>query len=144
MGISMNQQLILQPAISMFLLTGIVWIYMYVRRIGFMVSNGINPQRVSTPELLNATLPASINNSSNNLKNLFELPVIFYSVCILLLLIKRVDAIFLYSAWLYVFLRALHSVIQCTVNIVKFRFPVYLLSSLALWFMVARLAITAL
>lgn len=137
----MNQQLILQPVIGMFLLTALVWTYMYIRRIGFMVRNGIHPQKVSTPELLNATLPASINNSSNNLKNLFELPVIFYGVCLLLSLLQEADPLFLYSAWCYVALRALHSLIQCSSNIVKFRFPVYFLSSLVLWFMVVRLAL---
>ncbi|MGH8372948.1 MAG: MAPEG family protein [Gammaproteobacteria bacterium] len=140
----MNQQLIFQPVIAMFLLTGLVWIYMYARRIAFMVQKNINPQSVSTPELLNSTLPASVNNSSNNLKNLFELPVIFYALCIFLLLIQKADAVFLYSAWLYVALRAIHSLIHCTVNIVKYRFQVYFLSGVVLWFMVARLALITL
>lgn len=138
----MNQQLILQPVMAMFLLTGLVWAYMYVRRIGFMVRQNINPQRVSTPELLNATLPAEVNNPSNNLKNLFELPVIFYTAGIMLLLLQKVDAVFLYSAWIYVGLRTLHSLIHCTTNIVRYRFPIYFTSCLVLWFMVIRLTIT--
>ena len=43
------------------------------------------------------------------------------------------------AAWLFVGLRAAHSVVHCTVNIVKVRFVFYLLSSLVLWFMLAML-----
>lgn len=136
----MNQQLILQPVVSLFLLTALVWAFMYARRLPFILGNNIDPQSIATPELLNAQLPASINNSSNNLKNLFELPVVFYALCAFLLLSQKVDEVFLYSAWAYVGLRAAHSLIHCTVNIVNFRFAAYFLSSLVLWFMVARLA----
>jgi hypothetical protein len=136
----MNQQLILQPLVSLFILTGIVWTVMYVRRLSYMFTNKIDPQSVSTPELMGASLPAHINNASNNLKNLFEMPVVFYAVCAILLMTQRVDTLFLNAAWTYVGLRALHSLIHCTLNTVKFRFTAYFLSSLVLWFMVARLA----
>lgn len=136
----MHQQLILQPVVSLFLLTGIVWAFMYARRLTFVLGNRIDPQSIATPEQLNARLPAGINNSSNNLKNLFELPVVFYALCAFLLLSQKVDEVFLYSAWAYVGLRAIHSLIHCTVNIVNFRFAAYFLSSLVLWFMVVRLA----
>jgi hypothetical protein len=139
----MKEESILQPVVTMFLLTGVVWAVMYVRRLSFIVRNNIDPESIATPELLNAKLPANINNSSNNLKNLFELPVVFYTLCAFLLLLRRVDDIYLYSAWSYVGLRAIHSLIQCTVNIVNLRFIAYFLSSLVLWVMVARLAIAA-
>jgi hypothetical protein len=139
-----NQQLILQPVVSMFLLTGSVWAFMYIRRLSFMLRHNIDPQSVATPELMNARLPAYINNSSNNLKNLFELPVVFYALCAFLLLSQKVDAVFLYSAWAYAGLRATHSLVHCTVNVVNLRFAAYFLSSLVLWFMVARLALSVL
>lgn len=140
----MNQQLILEPVVSLFILTGIVWATMYVRRLTYMFANKIDPQSVATPELMGASLPAHINSASNNLKNLFELPVVFYAVCAFLLLTQRVDALFLNAAWVYVGLRTLHSLIHCTINSVKFRFTAYFLSSLVLWFMVARLSMAVL
>ncbi|MDI1301893.1 MAG: MAPEG family protein [bacterium] len=140
----MNQQLILQPVVCMFLLTGSVWAFMYIRRLSFILRNNIDPQSVATPELMNARLPAYINNSSNNLKNLFELPVVFYALCAFLLLSQKVDTVFLYSAWAYAGLRAAHSLVHCTVNVVNLRFTAYFLSSLVLWFMVARLALSVL
>ena len=49
------------------------------------------------------------------------------------------DGIGLWLAWAYVALRVVHSLIQATVNIVKYRFLVFLLSTLCL----AALAIRA-
>jgi hypothetical protein len=135
-----NQQAILQPVVALFLLTAIVWAFMYVRRLRFVLVNKIDPQSIATPELLNAQIPASINNSSNNLKNLFELPVVFYALCAFLMLCQKVDEVFLYAAWAFVGLRAIHSLIHCTVNIVNARFTAYFLASLIIWFMVVRLA----
>ncbi len=138
----MNSLLILQPVVALFVLTAIVWIGMYARRLSYMANNSIDPQRVATPELMTELLPATVNNASNNLKNLFELPVVFYALCGFLLLSQRVDAVFLYAAWAYVALRALHSAIHCTINSVQDRFTAYFLSSLVLWFMVGRFATT--
>lgn len=140
----MDQQLILQPVVALFLLTAVVWTYMYARRLSFILANNIDPQSIATPEQLNARLPASINNASNNLKNLFELPVVFYALCAVLLVTQNVDGVFLYSAWAFWGLRVLHSLVHCTVNIVNLRFAAYFLSSLVLWFMVLRLAWSAL
>ncbi len=137
----MNQQLILQPVVALFILTGIVWALMYTRRLSYMFANKIDPQSVATPELMSASLPSYIHNASNNLKNLCELPVVFYAVCAFLLLSQRVDMLFVNAAWAYVGLRVLHSLIHCTVNTVKFRFTAYFLSSLVLWSMVVRLAL---
>ena len=138
----MNQQLIFQPVACLFLLTGLVWAFMYVRRLAFLAKSGVDPQSIATPELLNAAIPAGTNNPSNNLKNLFELPVVFYALCIVLYLSSKVDAPVLYAAWAYVGLRSLHSLIHSTVNVVKYRFPAYFLSSLVLWFMVGRYAMS--
>lgn len=140
----MDQQLILKPFVAMLLLTGLVWAYMYVRRLSFILGNNVNPQSLATPEQLATVIPARISGPSNNLKNLFELPVVFYALCIVLLFTGKVDSIHLYSAWAFVLLRALHSVIHCFINFVSLRFVAYLLSSLVLWFMVVRFALAVL
>ena len=53
---------------------------------------------------------------------------------------NQVDALYVQLAWAYVGLRALHSLIQCTANIVIWRFVAYLLSSLVLAAMIIRCA----
>jgi hypothetical protein len=136
-------QPLIQPIVVLMLLTMIVWIYMYVMRIGYIKQHHIDPQTAATPEAMAKVLPDKINAPSNNLKNLLELPVIFYVVCICFLALRPVDQITVNLAWAYVTLRAVHSVIHCTVNIVIWRFVAYFLSSLVLWLMVMRLAMFA-
>ena len=128
------------PFIGMLLLTFVVWVVMYVRRITFMVKNNIHAQRLSTPERGAEIIPEEVSHASNNLKNLFEVPVIFYALCLYLYVAGQVDEIYLVMAWVFLGLRVVHSLIQCTVNIVMLRFVAYLVSSIALWFMLVRAA----
>ncbi|MDN0077590.1 MAPEG family protein [Crenobacter sp. SG2303] len=134
---------LLYPVLSLMLLTLLVWVYMYALRLRYLVTKRIPSQQIATPERINAMLPEHINRPSNNLKNLFELPVIFYATCSLLLALHHADAVFVQLAWAYVALRALHSAIQCTINHVPLRFTAYLASSIVLWAMVIRLALSA-
>lgn len=131
---------ILGPVAALMALTFAVWVFMYVLRVRYIIANKVPDHNLSSPELLNATLPERINRPSNNLKNLFELPVIFYVLCLALLVTQRTDDLFVNLAWTYVALRTLHSAIHCTLNLVPLRFAAYLLSSIVLWVMVFRFA----
>ena len=126
-------KLLIQPVVVMMLLTMFVWLYMYYLRIGYSIKNKIKAQKLSTPEKCNTLLPESINQPSNNFKNLFETPVIFYAVCILILISNNVDMSFVYLAWSYVILRIAHSFIHCVLNNVMGRFISYFISSIVLW-----------
>jgi hypothetical protein len=132
---------IAQPAVAMMLLTALVWVYMFIRRNSYILSNRVKLQNIRSPELINAVIPEEVNRPSNNLKNLFELPVIFYALCALLAAIQNADANFVTLAWAYVGLRAAHSIIHCTFNLVLVRFIPYLLSSIILGVMIVKLAI---
>lgn len=130
------------PMLALMGLTLLVWCYLYVLRLGYLFRLQIDPQQLATPQGLAATLPDRINAPSNNFRNLFELPVLFYALCLIHLQLQQIDAVTVQLAWSYVALRGLHSLIHCSVNIVKYRFIAYLLSSLVLWGMLARLAWT--
>lgn len=54
---------------------------------------------------------------------------------------SQVDAAYLTAAWIFVAFRALHSVVHCTVNVVVLRFYLYLISTLAVWFIAGRAAL---
>jgi hypothetical protein len=131
---------LLRPMVAMMVLTGVVWLFMYVRRLGYMTSHGIDAQTVDTPQKMTAALPESVEFASNNLKNLFELPVLFYAVCLVLIHLGWATHLDVSAAWVFVGLRALHSAVQCTNNIVMVRFVAYLGASMALWFLLGRLA----
>lgn len=54
----------------------------------------------------------------------------------------QVDATYVHVAWVFVAFRALHSAVHCTFNLVMLRFYLYLIATLAAWFMVVRAALT--
>ncbi|MDH5738038.1 MAG: MAPEG family protein [Gammaproteobacteria bacterium] len=133
----MNED-ILMPFFGTMMLTVLVWLYMYTKRLGYIATHDVNVESLPTPESLISNLPDSVNNPSNNLKNLFELPVIFYPLCLYLYLTAQVDQVHVVCAYTFFIGRCVHSAIQCTINRVMYRFAFYLLSSLALFVMVIR------
>ena len=136
----MNQSAIFGPLFVMMGLTILVWVFMFAKRIPFLNSVDIEPNAL-TPARLAEISPPAVANPSDNLKNLFEMPVLFYALALYLHAVGQVDNVHLIAAWAFVAFRAAHSAIHCTVNAVMARFAVYALSCLALFFMVGRAAI---
>jgi len=134
----MPQTAIFGPFLAMMLLTGIVWFYMYVRRIRFLTANQIRPGDLASPAALAQISPLAVSNPSDNLKNLFEIPVLFYALALYLFATHQVDAAYVRAAWVFAAFRALHSAVHCTFNLVLLRFYLYLIATLALWFMLGR------
>jgi hypothetical protein len=85
--------------------------------------------------------PAATTNTSDHFKNLFEVPVLFYAVCIISYLTGNVDYWQVYLAWAFAGFRLLHSTIHVTYNNVLHRFGAFVLSFCALIAMWIRLAI---
>lgn len=137
----MSQQAILAPVLATMMLTGVVWIYMYVRRIRFITRTRLSPGELAIPGTLARLSPAAVANPADNFRNLFEMPVLFYVLALALMITQRVDATYLGAAWVFAAFRVLHSAVHCTINIVMLRFYLYLISALALWFMVGRAAL---
>jgi hypothetical protein len=135
----MDQAAILLPFVGTMLLTILVWFYMYSRRIPFIIRNKLTPQQLIASELARLS-PPEVANPSDNLKNLFELPTIFYAVVLYLYAAKQVDGLYLGAAWVFFGFRVLHSAVHCTFNFVLLRFWLYAISALALWFMVLGIA----
>ena len=127
----------------MMLLTAAVWIYMYARRLTYIRVHRIPPQELATPEMAAALLPEQVTRPANNLRNLLELPVVFYALCLYLYATESVDGVHVASAWLFLLLRAAHSAVHCTVNIMVLRFATYFAAALVLWFMLARVLLRA-
>ena len=112
---------------------------MFISRVIAIQKSGIDAQELSTPDRVNAAFDDKIQAPSNCFKNLFEMPVIFYALTALIVLLEFSDQLFLNLAWSYVGLRALQACVHCTYNKVIHRFMAYLASALVLWFMVGRL-----
>lgn len=134
----MNDTQILEPMLGMMVLTAVVWFVLYARRIPAMRKVGVPTQEYTTPDKGAALLPEAVSYPSNNFKNLFELPVLFYGLCLYLFVTQSAATADIYAAWLFLGFRVLHSAIHCTVNIVVARFAAYFAAALALWFMLGR------
>jgi hypothetical protein len=137
----MSQNAIFAPMFCLILLTFIVWVYMYARRIPFILKARLRPEQMTALELARRS-PPQVSNPSDNLKNLFETPTIFYALVLYLYVTHQVDGTYLVAAWLFVGFRMLHSLVHCTFNYVPLRFWMYVLSTAALWFIAARGALS--
>ncbi len=130
---------ILLPLLAMVFLTFAVWVYLYALRIPEIKRLGIDPDdlqdRAESHKLLTVSAAAS-----NNLKNLFEVPILFYLAVMITMLLMIQDDVLVWLAWGFVILRVVHSAIHCSYNRVMHRFMAYLLSCLFLMFMWIRLA----
>jgi len=138
----MAQTAIFGPFFATMLLTLLVWVYMYIRRIRFIRGNRLSPTDLAVPGALAQLSPPAVSNPSDNLKNLFEIPVLFYALVLYLFVTRQVDVAYVTAAWVFVGFRVLHSAVHCTVNIVLVRFYLYLVATLAVWFMFIRAALT--
>jgi hypothetical protein len=132
------------PMLGMMILTLLVWVFMFIRRISYAQSNKIDIEDFKTPADVQALIPDAESAPGNNLKNLFELPILFYAICLYLTVTLQVDSLYVNCAWAFLVLRVLHSLIHCTYNKVAHRFAVYMLSGIALWIMVVRAFLGAL
>ncbi|MGH7907800.1 MAG: MAPEG family protein [Candidatus Binataceae bacterium] len=137
----MAQTAIFAPMFATVFLTIAVWAYMYIRRIAFITASRISSRDLAAPGALAKLSPPAVSNPSDNLKNLFEIPVIFYALALYLFITKQVDAAYLDAAWVFVAFRVLHSAVHCTFNVVILRFYLYLIATLAVWFIAVRAAL---
>ena len=126
------------PAVAMALLTGIVWARLYSVRIPEMRRRNIQPQSIAQSAQRDTAFEDT--RASDNFKNLFELPVLFYLALFVAHASGQVGSTVVFLAWLFVALRWLHSGIQCTYNRVMHRFTVYFLGGMVLWLLWALLA----
>jgi len=129
----MTQTLIFYPLLAMIGITAAVWLRLYFERVGEMRARRIRPQDIATKQQSIEILHKV--NASDNFSNLFEVPVLFYVLCILAFSTQMVTPFLLGGAWAFVALRGLHSLIHCTYNHVMQRFAAYLLSTLILFTM---------
>ncbi len=127
----MNTDPIWLPVVAMVLVTALVWIKLYVDRIGEMRAKRIAAQALDTTRAAASRLENT--NAADNFRNLFEVPVLFYVLCIAIALTGDSTPGMVMAAWAFVGLRALHSLIQVTYNRVMHRFLVYMASTLLLF-----------
>lgn len=135
----MNHDLILLPLIAMFMLTYVVGIWMVKLRFKAVKVDGLNPGYFQTNR--GAKLPDYLAKVTNHYVNLFELPVLFYVVCLVIYSGNKVDTIYIVLSWLFVVIRYTHAYIHTTYNNLRHRRNTFLFGVVVLAIMWVRLAV---
>ena len=136
----MNSKIIFYPLLAQVVLTFLVWFYMYYERLSELSRKKVKTQDLANPALAEAAMSESVN-SSDNLENLFEIPILFYIAILTMNALGDFDAGYFYLACAFVFLRTLHSVIHCTYNQIMHRFLAYVFSTFVLMIIWARIVV---
>src|SRR3954454_20446225 len=123
---------LLAPVVALVAWSLIMYLWMYVARLGAMRRAGISAKGMRGTRGLDGIIPAEANWPAHNYAHLMEQPTIFYAIVFALVLMGFDHPINVYLAWAYVGLRVVHSLIQATANVVIYRFAVFTLSSLCL------------
>jgi len=135
----MKQDLILLPLIAMFLLTIAIGIWMLKLRLKAVREDGLNPGYFQLNR--GAKLPEYLAKVSNHYANLFELPVLYYVVCLAIYAGHKADTTYIGLAWLFVSIRIVHAYIHTTHNTLRHRRLAFLCGTLVLSLMWIRLAV---
>jgi hypothetical protein len=132
----MPHELILLPMGGLALLTFVVLLLIPVRRFRAAFAGQVVAVDFRYGE--STRVPGEVSIPNRNYMNLLELPVLFYVVCVLnYVTAPTVSAGTLALAWLYVGLRAVHSLVHLTYNNVMHRLAVFVAGNVvlaSLWF----------
>ena len=125
---------LLGPIVALVAWTLVIQIWMYATRLPAMRKAGISFKgRAGTRGgALEGKIPDEVNWKAHNYNHLLEQPTIFYAIVVALILMGFDVHVNVYLAWAYVGFRALHSLVQATVNVVIYRFWLFILGSLCL------------
>jgi hypothetical protein len=115
----MDPNLILTPMGVLAGLTFAVLLFVPAMRLG---------RKPNVQDGADGDIPGALANP--NFADLLEMPVLFYVICLMLYVSNRVDELFLYLAWIYVGLRALHSLVHLTYDNMRHRMALFALSNL--------------
>ena len=87
--------------------------------------------------------PTDVARITRNLANQFELPVIFYAVVVLLVVIGRVSTIDVLAAWVFVAGRVIHTLVQTLTDDVPLRGRAFVINFVALVVLVVHVVMLA-
>jgi hypothetical protein len=130
---------LIPPIASLAALTGVVWVLMVVVR-NVTILRGIT-QAGYYVNYLDDPPPEWVERPARLFNNLFQAPVLFYLVCVLMMLTGRVDESQIALAWVYVATRVVHAIIYLGWNYVPFRFAAWNASTIALAVIWTRFAL---
>lgn len=109
---------ILYPVFAQIILTFVLMVGMGWARRNAMQAEGF---RVPDIALDASRWPDDTRKLANCYANQFELPVIFYVLCLIALMTNKADLLMVVLAWLFVVSRVVHALIHTGANVVPVR-----------------------
>ena len=131
----MDYSPILAPVVALVAWTLVVMLWMVVARMGEFKRLGITLDTIppgSRGVDLEGQADPRAQWKSHNYSHLVEQPTLFYAIALALAVMGMGGGINLWLAWGYVALRVIHSLVQATVNVVKYRLTLFVLATLCL------------
>ena len=115
----MDKLLILIPIAPIIILTFIVAVHMRY----FAAKKAVKSRDVKFGyfKVYQGSAPDYLLAARHHYKNMFELPLIFYVICILAYISDNLDSFDLWLAWGFVITKYVHSIIRMTTNYVPHR-----------------------
>ncbi len=122
----MENTLIFWPMLTQISLSFVILFWLAWSRVSRIAKQGMS-------EIRKTGFPKHVVNASDNFKNQFELPVLFYVLCLFFVLTGGVTTLILAIAWIFVIARILHALVHLTINIIfPYRFLAFFISAISL------------
>jgi len=125
---------ILKPVAVLVAWSLVMLVWTFLVRMPAMKKAGLDMGKLrgGKPGALDGVIDEKAQWPAHNYIHLMEQPTLFYAAAIVIALTGTGNGLNATIAWAYVGLRIVHSILQATVNIIRFRFYLFTLSTLAL------------
>jgi len=125
---------ILKPVAVLIAWSLVMLVWTLVVRAPALKKAGIDINKVvgGKPGGLDGVIDEKAQWPAHNYMHLMEQPTIFYAAAMVIALTGTGNGINAWIAWGYVGLRVVHSILQATVNIIRYRFMLFALSTICL------------
>ncbi|MCW8899785.1 MAG: MAPEG family protein [Gammaproteobacteria bacterium] len=121
---------LIYPMAALFTLTFFIMYLMLFVRVKAVRSRQVSPRYFKLNK--GGELPEQVEAIAQNYGNLLEFPVLFYSVCIIAIILNKSADYFIYCAWAFVISRVIHSYIHITYNHILHRLAAFAISGFIL------------
>lgn len=134
----MNNIEILYPVLAHMFLVVFLFIPLIMRK-----SKAVKNKAVDLKEtaLNNQAWTSDVKKVSNNIANQFEIPVLFYALCMIIALTDNVGVLNTALAWGFVALRYVHTYVHIGSNFVPLRMRIFALSLVIVLVMLIQTAV---
>ncbi len=123
----MNSIHIFWPVLAQVFLTLMMFILLGVRKSKAVKAGDVNRKQAA---LNNRVWPEDVLKVSNNIANQFEVPVLFYVLCLVLYSINAAGVVAIVLAWMFALSRFAHAYVHVGSNYVPMRFRLFLVGCL--------------